>query len=200
MVNLLLKLRRDAAGEAASERRPEAIRQGSCFWVLLPYQPSILLELSACYPILTWPQTHGCVYECFFWKQLLHKLFDRILASGILCTIIFWRKLSLSSFNNCFICCFLWYNSKLGWYWFKNLNCLVVKLIEITAFHFKRVLDVLDDFFICLCCGACEYFCCFGPESRLLHILLKVLSVTAVGSLQSLSAVNPDLEEGPLGS
>lgn len=92
------------------ERGSWAVRWGSYFRVLFLWQPSTLLELSACYPLLTLPQTHGCVYECFCWKQLLHKLFDRILASGILCTIIFWRKLSLSSFNNCFICCFLCHN------------------------------------------------------------------------------------------
>lgn len=127
-------------------------------------------QASASYLILTWPQTHGCVYECFFWKQLLHKLFDRILASSILCTIIFWRKLSLSSFNNCFICWLLWQNWKHGWYWFKNSICLALKLIGITVFHFKRILEVLDDF--CL-------FCDMEPAdtsvvlSRLLHMLWR---------------------------
>lgn len=140
-----------------------------------------------------------CVYECFFWKQLLHKLFDRILASSILCTIIFQRKLALSSFNNCFICWLLWHNWKHGWYWFKNPNCLVVKWIKITVLNFKWILEVLDDF--CLCCGACWYFgslfqspdycvCCEGLEGW---------SVVAVGTLQNHNPANPDLEEAPLG-
>lgn len=133
------------------------------------------------------------VYECFFWKQLLHKLFDRILASSILCTIIFWRKLSLSSFNNCFIGWLLWHNWKHGW-------CLAMKWIEITAHSFKKVFLILDDFVVVVHDLELALVIWSRIQSTAyIYEGLEGRSVVAVGSLYSHNPANPDLEKAPLG-
>lgn len=142
-VSLFTELGKHAAKRLLLGAGPKLDRDPAAFegWVLPSGCPARVA-------FLTWPQPQGCVHECFFWKQLLHKLHDRILASSALCTIIFCIKLPLLPSNNCFICCLLWHNWKHGWWWwFKNLAALEWKELELQSFALREFLYFWADLF-----------------------------------------------------